>query len=71
MFIVGQQSLSGDGVNTFSSLLKSSGNTMPKYDTGCHKDDLALLPYSSGTTGLPKGTMITHGNMNAAILGLG
>jgi 4-coumarate--CoA ligase len=27
--------------------------------------DLAVLPYSSGTTGLPKGVMLTHGNLVA------
>lgn len=29
------------------------------------KHDLALLPYSSGTTGLPKGVMLTHANLVA------
>jgi malonyl-CoA/methylmalonyl-CoA synthetase len=29
------------------------------------KDDLAALLYSSGTTGLPKGVMLTHGNLLA------
>ncbi len=27
------------------------------------RDDLALLPYTSGTTGLPKGCMLTHGGV--------
>jgi malonyl-CoA/methylmalonyl-CoA synthetase len=29
------------------------------------KDDLAALLYSSGTTGIPKGAMLTHGNLLA------
>lgn len=30
-------------------------------------DDLAMLLYTSGTTGLPKGVMLTHGNLKANI----
>jgi long-chain acyl-CoA synthetase len=30
-------------------------------------DDIALLQYTGGTTGLPKGAMLTHGNLTAAV----
>jgi long-chain acyl-CoA synthetase len=30
-------------------------------------DDVALLQYTGGTTGLPKGAMLTHGNLTAAV----
>jgi len=32
------------------------------------KNDVVVLPYSSGTTGLPKGVMLTHYNMIAHTL---
>ncbi len=31
------------------------------------KEDLAVLPYSSGTTGFPKGVMLTHFNLTANV----
>ena len=39
---------------------------------GAHQagpDDLAVLPYTSGTTGLPKGCMLTHSNLLATSTG--
>ncbi|CAN5440146.1 dicarboxylate--CoA ligase PimA [soil metagenome] len=35
----------------------------PKIDA----DDVALLQYTGGTTGLPKGAMLTHGNLTSAV----
>ncbi|HUQ51134.1 MAG TPA: AMP-binding protein, partial [Gammaproteobacteria bacterium] len=44
----------------------AAGGTAPRATIEPH--DLVLLPYSSGTTGLPKGVMLTHANLVANIL---
>src|SRR5436853_1570626 len=50
----------------FANLLRSSTATLiPPYTASEHT--LAALPYSSGTTGLPKGVMLTHYNLVANI----
>ena len=48
----------------------SSASSLPPVQAG--SDDLAILPYTSGTTGLPKGCMHTHGTImhNAVASGL-
>ncbi len=55
------------GVESFRSLA-ASGQEPPKLRV--QADDTALLLYSSGTTGLPKGVMLTHRGLIAGLLQL-
>jgi len=50
----------------FSELLREDGE-LPKTDIH-PAEDLLALPYSSGTTGFPKGVMLTHRNIIANIV---
>ena len=51
-----------EGTIGWSVLMKSTKSDPPEY-VFTPKEDLAALVYTSGTTGLPKGTMLTHYNM--------
>ncbi|HEY7622638.1 MAG TPA: AMP-binding protein [Solirubrobacteraceae bacterium] len=44
------------------------GEPGPVPAPGIDPDDLVALPYSSGTTGLPKGVMLSHRNLVANVL---
>ncbi|WP_127355637.1 4-coumarate--CoA ligase family protein [Actinacidiphila soli] len=47
------------------SVLGMLGSTAPEPDIAIDPaEDLAALPYSSGTTGIPKGVMLTHRNIS-------
>ena len=50
------------GLHLFSDLLKTYPARAPQIDID-PKTDLAALPYTGGTTGLPKAAMLTHCNL--------
>lgn len=53
---------------SFSDLLADDGSLFPsdvKFDP---RTQVAMLPYSSGTTGMPKGVMLSHYNLVANTL---
>ncbi len=62
---------SAEGCRPFASLLSDDGAAFPHNMDFNAMDDLAVLPFSSGTTGLPKGVMLTHYNLVANIVQMG
>jgi long-chain acyl-CoA synthetase len=51
-------------VSLFQDLIKKYPPNPPKIEIN-PKEDLAALPYTGGTTGVPKGAMLTHYNVAA------
>jgi acyl-CoA synthetase (AMP-forming)/AMP-acid ligase II len=61
LFVVGE----AEGATSLSSLL-DYGDSPPAIQIN-PGEDVAALPYSSGTTGFPKGVMLTHRNLVAML----
>ena len=68
MIVLGDNGDVGEGKNmiSYQSLVKDSGSRFPLNVQLDYKNGTAVLPYSSGTTGLPKGVMLTHYNVTAS-----
>ena len=61
VFVIG----AADGASAYSSLLRDEGE-LPQVPIN-PLEDVVVLPYSSGTTGMPKGVMLTHYNLIANV----
>lgn len=53
-----------EGMSNYDELLSSAPATTPDVEVG--PDDLYCVLYTGGTTGRPKGVMLTHKNLHAA-----
>lgn len=60
--VFGQEQAVPDRSVSFSQLMRTDGSPP---DVTLDPLDIAILPYSSGTTGRPKGVMLTHRNLVA------
>jgi len=56
-----------EGTIGWSDIINKTRSDPPEYEFNS-KEDLAALVYTSGTTGLPKGTMLTHHNMVSNVI---
>ena len=58
----------GKDMISYQSLVTDTGSRFPLDVKVDPKKDTALIPYSSGTTGLPKGVVLSHYNMTSNVM---
>jgi long-chain acyl-CoA synthetase len=56
----------GAGLVSFAQVSAGGANKLPRQWPKLDVEDVALLQYTGGTTGKPKGAMLSHANLSAA-----
>ncbi len=59
-----------EGMTPYEKIIESGDSDEPDYKAGS-ENDMTVLMYTGGTTGLPKGVMLSHRNLLAALKAIG
>jgi acyl-CoA synthetase (AMP-forming)/AMP-acid ligase II len=66
IILIGGSGETPEGCISFQDLVKEEDGSLYDLDRSCNaREEIVALPYSSGTTGPPKGVMLTHYNLVA------